>query len=530
MEGYRWGILAVGIAALALAVVASVYILLYWSKPDERWTEIPSRILAVFTLTFMFMLPIIISLEVSNGKVVTSGVGNTFAYVWLVLATSTIFLGLFLVPLCYFYLVDRFYNRTVGKALLGGLWKASIALAIGLVLSGITYAVIKSKMTTIFTDTILQKVGFLNCLILCCTFLSTIFYTLFLSIGLFIHPTGYIIKFIRRPHSLSTTELVKFKQEYKKRAGTLLQEYDRIYHALTNHFTPTEIDVLISNNERTVLFGRPGLRKEERNFEKLERDLDLMEKEYTETIAINIRETANPLKYFISLGFGVFLLLVSILWYSQIIAAKCNKRFLDKAYIGMDTALRNVPALTVVFYGAMAIHLMFCFVNGVTMLGLKFFFFIKIYPMERNSTPLRGFLFNCMLLLSGGLASVTFLAYVTRDYVIGTTDTVTTTSITYQLFYLFPTNDASGLKWWFENMYWFVVALAPIAVALWVTHTFVRCKCCKIVKRDPKEEEAKRKKKKEKDDLLNFSQKGPLGGGKAGMMLTAAKGLMGLNN
>lgn len=168
-----------------------------------------------------------------------------------------------------------------------------------------------------------------------------------------------------------------------------MKEYDRIYELLIKEYSRDHVERMIKRNERSALFSRSSLRKEARNFEKLERDLEEMEREYTDTLAMNIKETANPLKYYLLLVLGIFFLIVSVLWYIQIIAAALPKPFyiLDKAFAAMDSAL-PFPILSIIFYSSLAIYILFCFVNGVTILGLKFVFFMKIYPMERNNTPL----------------------------------------------------------------------------------------------------------------------------------------------
>lgn len=107
---------------------------------------------------------------------------------------------------------------------------------------------------------------------------------------------------------MNKDELLTFKQRYKQRSLNLLKEYDRIYELLIKEYSRDHVERMIKRNERSALFSRSSLRKEARNFEKLERDLEEMEREYTDTLAMNIKETANPLKYYLLLVLGIFFL------------------------------------------------------------------------------------------------------------------------------------------------------------------------------------------------------------------------------
>ncbi|KAE8305350.1 hypothetical protein GL50803_0011170 [Giardia duodenalis] len=542
--GVSWVLLGLALGAAAIVLAMSIYILLYWSRPSDKWVELPSRILVVFSLFFLFMLPVMIPLDRANSSTfnATSPVGinpTIMSYIWVGLMLFAIFLATFLLPLCYFYISSRNAGETIGRSLLGGLWKAAVIIASTLLLSAFLWWLLEvrntcPKQTTnalaaperiLKASTSSTMPIYIYFIVFAC-FLGSIIFVLFLSVGLFIYPVSYIIRFIKRPHSMNKDELLTFKQRYKQRSLNLLKEYDRIYELLIKEYSRDHVERMIKRNERSALFSRSSLRKEARNFEKLERDLEEMEREYTDTLAMNIKETANPLKYYLLLVLGIFFLIVSVLWYIQIIAAALPKPFyiLDKAFAAMDSAL-PFPILSIIFYSSLAIYILFCFVNGVTILGLKFVFFMKIYPMERNNTPLVGFVFNSMMMCVGALPSLLFLIVMMSEY--------TNASGVYKLFKDTVAN-ACKFDAWFLNMYWAIVALSPVAVALWVTYVFVQCKRCKIRKRTS-EDDSKKSKKGTKESKGLMSVFGPKESGtgiptKGAMVMNVAKNMIGLND
>lgn len=542
--GVSWVLLGLALGATAIVLAMSIYILLYWSRPSDKWVEVPSRILVVFSLFFLFMLPVMIPLDRANSITFqnTSPVGinpDTMKYIWVGLMLFAIFLAAFLLPLCYFYITSRGGGEKIGRSLLGGLWKAAIIIASALLLSTFLWWLLEvrnacpAKTTTVTSaledDKALKATTsttipvYIYFIVFAC-FLGSIIFVLFLSVGLFIYPVSYIIKFIKRPHSMNKDELLTFKQSYKQRSLELLKEYDRIYELMIKEYGRDRVEKLIKGNERNTLFSRSSLRREARNFEKLERDLEEMEREYTDTLAMNIKETANPLKYYLILALGIFLLVISLLWYIQIIAAALPKPYylLDKVFIAMDNAL-PFPILSILFYSSFAIYVLFCFVNGVTILGLKFVFFMKIYPMERNNTPLAGFIFNSMMMCVGSLPSILFLTAMMSEY--------SANSGVYKLFKDTVSN-ACKFNLWFANMYWVVVALSPVAVALWVTYIFVQCKRCKIRRRTTEDDKKGKKGAKESKGLMSAfgSKEGGMGvPSKGAMMMNVAKNMIGLN-
>lgn len=531
--GVNWIVLGLAIGAAAIILALSIYILLYWSRPSDKWVEIPSRILVVFSLFFLFMLPIVIPFDRANSLDFTASSSpppptskrgidpDIMKHIWTGLMLFAIFLAAFLLPLGYFYISTREGGEKVGRSFLSGLWKAAIIIAATLILSALLWWLLGSK-----GNNSSSPIPIYTYFIVFACFLGSIIFTLFLSVGLFIYPVSYIIKFVKRPHSLNKDQLLSFKQSFKQKSHELLQEYDRIYGLLVKEYSQDRVEKMIKANERNALFSRSSLRKEARNFEKLERDLNEMEKEYIDTLAMNIKETANPLKYYLLLALGIFFLILSLLWYIQIIAAVAAKFYiLDKAFTAMDKALSyhmTCPILSMIFYTSFAIYMIFCFVNGVTILGLKFVFFMKIYPMERNNTPLVGFLFNSMMMCVGSIPSVLFLTTIMSEY--------SKDSGVYKLF-IDTVSKAYIFNWWFTNMYWFIVVLAPVTMALWVTYIFVQCKHCKLRKRGSVEENKKDKKGKE-DGLMNMFGSNDNGGipSKGAMIMSVAKNVIGLNN
>lgn len=80
----------------------------------------------------------------------TSPVGinpTIMSYIWVGLMLFAIFLATFLLPLCYFYISSRNAGETIGRSLLGGLWKAAVIIASTLLLSAFLWWLLEVRNT-----------------------------------------------------------------------------------------------------------------------------------------------------------------------------------------------------------------------------------------------------------------------------------------------------------------------------------------------------------------------------------------------
>jgi len=501
---FNWVLLIVALVVMAAMATAAVYILAYWSDPEEKWTNWFPRIVIIICLFFILMLPLLVPFDVTEKQY--AGTDSTvMPYIWKASSYIDLILLVVLLPYSYFFAQGKDLGEKVSKYAIVPLF---IVLAIAIVILLLCFAIwwvagysdvpvtvwqpplyysaegVPGVLCTYTTDpsialsaldtavsslasaggpesfdSILSiRTGFLTYTIGICSFLGSIFFIVFLSIGIFILPIDFILAFVRRPHSMNKKELQEFKAEYASRSASLLEIIDDIYSKIVKEFGPDKTVELLTRNDRKAIFSPLSLKKERKKFEVVERAVEELDKQYTEIIQMNMKETANPLKYYALLFVGIFLLLVSILWYVQVVLAQASVYYVvDQAFVAMNST--GIPFFSLIFYGLFTLYLTFCFLKGVTKFGFRFIFFISIHPMERNNTPLPSFVFNTILMLLCALPSLQFCSLMIKTFSVGSSMDILFGSTVTML---------RGIKYWFMYYIWVFVGLAPLAVLIWL--------------------------------------------------------------
>lgn len=505
---FNWILLIVALVVMAAVATAAVYIVAYWSDPEEKWTNWFPRVVIIICLFFIFMLPLLVPFDVTEKQY--AGTDPTvMGYIWNASIYIDLILLVVLLPYSYFFaqgkdlgekvvkyaVVPFFIVLAIAVVILllcfaiwwfagysdipvvvreplvvysgespGGAYCAytadgSAALsALGSALGSADPAPGSSVASGSFDSILNVRTGYLTYTIGICSFVGSILFIVFLSIGIFILPLDFIMAFVRRPHSMNKSELRDFKDEYVKRSGALLEIIDDIYAKIVKEFGPDKTVELLAKNDKKAIFSAPSLRKERKKFEVVERAVDELDKQYTEIIQMNMKETANPLKYYGLLIAGILLLLVSILWYVQVVLAQSSVYYVvDQAFSAMNST--GIPFFSLIFYGLFTLYLTFCFVKGVTKFGFRFIFFISIHPMERNNTPLPSFVFNTILMLLCALPSLQFCSLMIKSFSVGSSmDILFGSTVTMM----------RGIRYWFMYYIWVFVGLAPVAMLIWL--------------------------------------------------------------
>lgn len=482
--------LIIGLFCIGFSLGASIYILLYWSVPEEKWTNIMPRIFVVFTLTIIYMIQLLVPIDVAIADFQPGKATTVMKIVWEAIVYTVISLLFGVLPFAYFYSEGRELGGTCVKTFVLSFLKVlSVAVLLFMVAAVLWYTVgftllpttLRSSVTlggvapysaqtalgnvdTLIPAPIVMPtdlnihVNYYTYLTTFLNFVGSILFIAFLSVGLFILPLDFVMAFVRRPRVMTTARLVEFKKDYTERSLALLDLFDTIYVVLRQNFPGADLLAMMQNSD-PGLWTKRSTKRLRPQYEALTRATEEITKDYDAVIAMNMKKTANPLKYYLMLVFGIFLFLVSLLWYIQIIAEQgFHYPLVSYAFTDLNKAI-GMPVLSIAFYGALTLYLTFCFVKGVTKFGFRFVFFISIHPMERNNTPIYAFIFNLMLMLICALPCVQFCLNLFRGFTMG--------SAAYALFGSSATF-MRGLTWWFVNDNWFLIGLAPAALLVWL--------------------------------------------------------------
>lgn len=58
-------LIIIAAVALALCILAAIYVLVYWSEKSEVWRTIIPRIFIIISLTLVYFIPLLIPIDVS---------------------------------------------------------------------------------------------------------------------------------------------------------------------------------------------------------------------------------------------------------------------------------------------------------------------------------------------------------------------------------------------------------------------------------------------------------------------------------
>ena len=158
-----------------------------------------------------------------------------------------------------------------------------------------------------------------------------------------------------------------------------------------------------------------GLRRKINKFKGevglLERGLEHMEMAYDERDTLMFKVFG----YFL---LGLTCMIISFFWILHIFFHNIIglSGFLNVVLIAFD---RSFTPLGCVFYAIFAYYLLWCSVKGCVMLGLRLLFF-QVHPLKVGDTPANGILFNVGLILLTSIVVVQFCAWSFREYAANT--------------------------------------------------------------------------------------------------------------
>ena len=424
-------------------LISNIYILLYFSHPDDRTSCIGwfLKILVIIGLTLAWFQVLLLPLDVNNIR--TFGSGLNMKILWYILFISIIIYVLILFPIsssfyeadddwsccdkfqhsiCWFLVYIIFFGGlslvlyfTIGYAdipvhSISCNYDSFIDIPSSIDLSSLENI---DKLCTINkNDSIELQVSFIIYAIAILSFVSWFVFSFFGGIGLAAVPLDFFYSFFTRPKSMSGRNL-------KKRKNYLLTELEEL-KSLGDEINDMEQR---GANRRCFLSG------EKRRYDNKKHEFTaryaLAEEEFhivNASVESRIKNNLVVLCYYCLLPFGFISSILSIIW---IIQFSCSYFYIKNgrpgypflSYLLIFFQDNEVSFLSFFIFAILCLYLLFCLIKGNFKFGVRFLCCWSIHPMKKDKTYMNSFIFNVSLILLGSCAITQFCTDSLYDYV-----------------------------------------------------------------------------------------------------------------
>ena len=431
------------IVVTIVLLISNIYILLYFSHPDDRtscagWFL---KILVIIGLTLAWFQVLLLPLDVNNIR--TFGSGLNMKILWYILFISIIIYVLILFPISSsYYEADEDWSccekfqHSIGWFIVYFIFFGGISIVLYFTIGYAKVPVqsiscnynsflnisssidisslqnLDSLCTINKDDSIELKVSFIVYAIAILTFVSWFVFSFFGGIGLAAVPLDFFYSFFTRPKSMSGRNL-------KKRKNLLLTELEEL-KSLGN-----EINDMVQRgaNRRCFLSG------EKRRYNNKKHEFTaryaLAEEEFhvvNASIESRIKNNLVVLCYYCLLPFGIITSILSIIW---IIQFSCSYFYIKNgrpgypflSYLLVFFQDNGVSFLSFFIFAILCLYLLFCLIKGNFKFGVRILCCWTIHPMKKDKTYMNSFIFNVSLILLGSCAITQFCTDSLYDYV-----------------------------------------------------------------------------------------------------------------
>lgn len=131
-------LIIIAAVALALCILAAVYVLVYWSEKSEVWRTIVPRIFIIISLTLVYFIPLLIPIDVSI-KYLAPDL-NFMNLVWQILVYVVMCMTIIVMPFIMFSMEERLnYEKSWCKTLGCAFVQTLVAIFVIICLTVILY-------------------------------------------------------------------------------------------------------------------------------------------------------------------------------------------------------------------------------------------------------------------------------------------------------------------------------------------------------------------------------------------------------
>ena len=131
-------LIIIAAVALALCILAAIYVLVYWSEKSEVWRTIIPRIFIAISLTLVYFIPLLIPIDVSI-KYLAPNL-NFMNLIWEILVYVVMCMTIIIMPFIMFSMEERLnYEKSWFKTLGCAFAQTLVAIFVVLCLTIILY-------------------------------------------------------------------------------------------------------------------------------------------------------------------------------------------------------------------------------------------------------------------------------------------------------------------------------------------------------------------------------------------------------
>lgn len=131
-------LIIIAAVALALCILAAIYVLVYWSEKSEVWRTIVPRIFIAISLTLVYFIPLLIPIDVSI-KYLAPNL-NFMNLIWEILVYVVMCMTIIIMPFIMFSMEERLnYEKSWFKTLGCAFAQTLVAIFVVLCLTIILY-------------------------------------------------------------------------------------------------------------------------------------------------------------------------------------------------------------------------------------------------------------------------------------------------------------------------------------------------------------------------------------------------------
>ena len=241
------------------------------------------------------------------------------------------------------------------------------------------------------------------------SFFGWFFFALFGGIGLASVPLDLILAWIHRPTHMDPSEFADAQMVIRNRVNELVN---------IGEMLKLDRDDRRSTASKGLFTGLSKEAREERStYLEFRKAVFLLEEDVEEFQACSAHyESYNPLWPWISLFFGLFSIVLSLVWVAHISIFMVPPTPIYPLLNNFFRLFENwFPLIGVLSVAILTLYLLLCAVKGCFKFGLRFMMF-QIHPMKLNKTYMSSFMFNVGLILLCALPVVQFCVTAFADY------------------------------------------------------------------------------------------------------------------
>ena len=431
-----------------ILVITNIYILVYFSHPDDKESIIGwvLKVIVIIGLTLAWCQVLMVPLDVSNNR--TFGGGINMKLFWFIIFIISLVYILVIFPissslyetqddwtccekirhsLCFFLIVIIFFVA-ITAILYSTIGKTSIPIKKieydenceeNMILIDSDKPIDPNSHQIhchlkIDNDSVELNVNIIIYSMAVLTFISWVVFALFGGIGLASVPLDFFVSFKSRPKIITSDSV-------KQRKKILFDEIVELREL------GEELKTMEANGDNKKFFLSGARRKFNRLKNEFVSRFSLVKKEFDILNKNNyIGENCSAVFYYLLIHLGFLSTILSILWLVQFICSyfytlkdgRPGYPFLSLMLIYFQD--HDISFLSFLFFAILTLYLLFCVIKGNFQFGVRLFCCFSVHPMEKGKTYMNSFLFNISLVLLGSMAITQFVTDCLSDYVVFT--------------------------------------------------------------------------------------------------------------